>query len=72
MIKERIIMVLKIGRPTEEMIEDPDLSGPTLIALCFELLLLFSGKVHIGDIYAILILGNIILYFLFNFMSQVF
>lgn len=65
-------MVLKIGRPTEEMIEDPDLSGPTLIALCFGMLLLFSGKVHFGDIYAIFIVGNIILYFLFNFMSQVF
>ena len=53
------------------MIEDPDLSGPTLIALCFGILLLLTGKVHFGDIYAIFIFGNFLLYFLFNFMSQV-
>lgn len=64
-------MVMKIGRPTEEMIEDPDLSGPTLIALCFGILLLFTGKVHFGDIYAIFIVGNMFIYFLFNLMSQV-
>lgn len=65
-------MVMKIGRPTEEMIEDPDLSGPTLIALCFGMLLLFTGKVHFGDIYAIFIVGNMFIYFLFNLMSQVY
>ena len=35
------------------------------------MLLLLSGKIHFGDIYAIFVLGNILLYFLFNFMSQV-
>lgn len=64
-------MVLRVGKPTEEMIEDPDLSGPILIALCFGMLLLLSGKVHFGDIYAIFIVGNTFVYFLFNFMSQV-
>jgi hypothetical protein len=42
-----------------------------LIALCFGMLLLLSGKVHFGDIYAIFVLGNILLFFLFNFMSQI-
>ena len=71
MIKQRIIMVLKIGKPSDEMIDDPDLSGPTIIGLCFGLLLLLSGKVHFGDIYAIFIVGNFFIYLLFNFMSQV-
>ena len=64
-------MVLRIGKPDEEMMQEPDLSGPILIALCFGMLLLLSGKVHFGDIYAIFVVGNILLYFLFNFMSQV-
>ena len=51
--------------------EDPDLSGPILIALCFGMLLLLSGKIHFGDIYAIFVIGNLLLYFLFNLMSQV-
>lgn len=42
-----------------------------MIALCFGMLLLLSGKVHFGDIYAIFVLGNILLFFLFNFMSQI-
>lgn len=71
MIKQRIMLVLKIGKPTDEMIEDPDLSGPTIIALCFGLLLLLSGKVHFGDIYAIFIVGNFFIYLLFNLISQV-
>lgn len=47
------------------------MSGPILIALCFGILLLLSGKIHFGDIYAIFVIGNFLLYFLFNFMSQV-
>jgi hypothetical protein len=39
--------------------------------MCFGFLLLLSGKVHFGDIYAIFVVGNLLLYFLFNFMSQV-
>ena len=34
------------------------------------MLLLLSGKIQFGDIYAIFVIGNILLYFLFNFMSQ--
>jgi hypothetical protein len=35
------------------------------------MLLLLSGKVQFGDIYAIFVIGNFMLYLLFNFMSQV-
>jgi hypothetical protein len=63
---------MKISQPTYDMIHDPDLSGPILIALTLGCLLLFSGKVHFGDIYAMFILGNILFYFLLNYMSQVF
>lgn len=71
MIKSRIKMILKLTKPSENVIEDPDLSGPIFIALCFGMLLLLAGKIHFGDIYAIFILGNFLLYLLFNFMSQV-
>lgn len=71
MIKSRIMMILKMSKPSEEVIEDPDLSGPILIALCFGVLLLLSGKIHFGDIYAIFVFGNLLMYFLFNFMSQI-
>ena len=64
-------LVLRLKKPDDETLEDPDLSGPILIALCFGFLLLLSGKIHFGDIYAIFVVGNILLYFLFNFMSQV-
>jgi hypothetical protein len=53
------------------MIHDPDLSGPILIALSFGFLLLLARKVHFGDIYAMFILGNLLVYFLLNFISQV-
>lgn len=64
-------MVLLMKKPDEQTIEEPDLSGPIIIALFFGLLLLLSGKIHFGDIYAIFVIGNLLLYFLFNFMSQV-
>lgn len=64
-------MVLRLGKPENDMVEDADLSGPIIIALCFGVLLLLSGKVHFGDIYAIFVVGNILMYFLFNFMSQI-
>lgn len=35
------------------------------------MILLLSGKIHFGDIYAIFVIGNGLMYFLFNFMSQV-
>ena len=63
--------MLRLGQPDEEMLEEADLSGPIAIALCFGMLLLLSGKIQFGDIYAIFVLGNVLLYFLFNFMSQV-
>lgn len=63
-------MILKLSKPSEEVIEDPDLSGPVLIALCFGFLLLLSGKLQFGDIYALFVLGNVLLFLLFNFMSQ--
>ena len=65
------MLVLRLGKPTEEMMEDTDLSGPVLIALCFGMLLLLVGKVHFGDIYAMFVVGNIMMYLLFNLMSKV-
>jgi hypothetical protein len=50
---------------------NPDLSGPVMIAFAFGFLLLFSGQLHFGDIYALFILGNLFLFFLFNFMARV-
>ena len=54
-----------------EIIEDPDLTGPILIAVLLGTLLLLAGKSHFGDIYVMFIVGNILSYLLFNFMSQV-
>ena len=71
LIAKRMKMVLRLGKPENDMVEDADLSGPIIIALCFGVLLLLSGKVHFGDIYAIFVVGNILMYFLFNFMSQI-
>lgn len=71
LIVKRMKMVLRLGKPENDMVEDADLSGPIIIALCFGVLLLLSGKVHFGDIYAIFVVGNILMYFLFNFMSQI-
>ena len=47
------------------------MTGPILIALAFGFLLLLSGKIHFGDIYAMFLFGNSIMYFLINFMNQV-
>jgi len=63
--------VLIAGQPSYDMIHDPDLSGPILIGLALGCLLLLAGKVHFGDIYAMFILGNVLIYFLLNFISQV-
>lgn len=64
-------MVLKLSQPSYDIIHDPDLSGPIVIALTLGFLLLLAGKIHFGDIYAMFILGNSLLYCLLNFMSQV-
>jgi len=54
------------------MIRNPDLSGPIIIGMTLGCLLLLAGKIHFGDIYAMFILGNLLIYFLLNFISQVF
>lgn len=54
-----------------EVIEEPDLTGPILIAVILGILLLLAGKSHFGDIYVMFIVGNILSYLIFNFMSQV-
>ena len=54
-----------------EVIENPDLTGPILIAIILGTLLLLAGKSHFGDIYVMFIVGNILSYILFNLMSKV-
>ena len=65
------MLILKLGQPNADIIQDPDLSGPIAIALAFGCLLLFAGKIHFADIYAMFIFGNLLIYFLLNFISQV-
>ena len=65
------MMTVKAEKPQYEQLENTDLSGPILIALAFGCLLLLSGKIHFGDIYAMFLFGNSIMYFLVNFMNQV-
>ncbi len=65
------MIVVKFGEPNYDIIHDPDLSGPIVIALALGCLLLLAGKIHFGDIYAMFILGNLLIYFLLNFISQV-
>lgn len=64
-------MVATLKKPTEEDLGSPDLSGPVVIALALGFLLLFSGKIHFGDIYGVSIIGTFLLYFLLNFMAEV-
>ncbi len=71
MIKDKLKLVLKMGQPDYDMIMNPDLAGPVMIAFTFGFLLLFSGQIHFGDIYALFIMGNLCLFFLFNFMAKV-
>lgn len=71
MIKDKLKLVLKMGEPDYDMIMNPDLAGPVLIAFSFGFLLLFSGQIHFGDIYALFIIGNLLLFTLFNFMARV-
>ena len=65
------MIIVKFGQPSSDIIQNPDLSGPILIALSLGCLLLMAGKIHFGDIYAMFILGNLLIYFLLNFISQV-
>lgn len=64
-------MVATLKRPTDDDLGSPDLSGPVVIALALGFLLLFSGKIHFGDIYGVSLVGTVLLYFLLNFMSEV-
>lgn len=63
--------VLRVGLPAPDVLEDPDLTGPILINFVFGVLLLLGSKPHFGDIYALFICGNLLSYFLYNFMSKV-
>jgi len=71
MIKDKLQLVLKLGQPDYDIIMDPDLTGPLIIAFGLGFLLLLSGQLRFGDIYALFILGNSLLWFLFNFMAKV-
>ena len=71
MIKDKLRLVLKMGQPDYDMIMNPDLAGPVMIAFGFGFLLLFSGQIHFGDIYAMFIIGNVLMFVLFNFMARV-
>jgi hypothetical protein len=71
MIKDKLRLVLKMGEPDYDMIMQPDLAGPVSIAFSFGFLLLFSGQIQFGDIYALFIMGNLLLFFLFNLMARV-
>lgn len=68
---DKIVTIIKLEKPTQRYIEEPDLFGPVVIAFGFGMLLLASGKVHFGDIYALFVMGNLLIYLLFNLMSQV-
>ena len=64
-------MTMRVETPDYEKLQKADLSGPIVIAMIFGCLLLLSGKVHFGDIYAMFLFGNTIMYFLINYMNQV-
>ena len=64
-------MVLKCQQPSYDIIHNPELAGPIGIALALGGRLLVTGKVHFGDIYAMFIFGNLLIYSLINFISQV-
>ena len=64
-------MTIMITKPEYQQLQHSDMAGPVLIALVFGCLLLLSGKIHFGDIYAMFLFGNSIMYFLINYMSQV-
>lgn len=70
-VRSRLLLVIKLQQPVPDMVSDPDLVGPFAIALALGFLLLFAGKIHFGDIYAMFIVGNILSYLLINLMSKV-
>jgi hypothetical protein len=71
LIKKRMIAVLTFQNASEELITAPDLSGPILISLLLGFLLLLGGKMHFSDIETAFLVGNLLLYLLFNFMTKV-
>lgn len=62
--------IIKLEKPTIRYVEQSDLSGPAFIGFMLGLLLLLSGKMHFGDIYALYVVGNILIFILVNLMSQ--
>ena len=70
LIADKIISIIKLETPTQRYIEESDLFGPSMIAFLLGLLLMLSGKMHFGDIYALFVLGNILIFVLFNLMSS--
>lgn len=72
LIKKRVIAILTFKNANEELIVAPDLTGPVLISLTLGFMLLLGGKMHFSDIETAFIVGNILLYFLFNCMNRVF
>lgn len=49
---------------------DPDLVGPFLFYLLFGLFLLFSGRMHFGYIYGVVLSGWVLLYFFLNLIGN--
>ncbi len=62
--------IIKFEKPLIRYVEQSDLFGPALIAFMLGLLLMLSGKMHFGDIYALLVVGNFLIFLLVNLMSQ--
>ncbi|CAD8138986.1 unnamed protein product [Paramecium pentaurelia] len=70
LIQQRIMSVLFFQKCDSEYLEDPDLSGPTLIVASLGLLPIFTGKIQFNYIYGIGLWGWLLLYLLMNFMIQ--
>lgn len=66
-----MVSIALVNQPQQAYIEEPDMTGPALIAFLLGLELMASGKLEFGDIYATFVVGNIFSFVLFNLMSQV-
>lgn len=54
----------------KEIIQDCDLIGPFLFYILFGIILLVSGKIHFGYIYATALFGWLFLFFLLNMLGE--
>lgn len=70
LVADKMMSIIKFQKPLHRYVEDTDLFGPLLIAFMFGLLLMLSGKMHFGDIYALFVVGNLLSFLLFNLMSK--